>query len=167
MPGYNVVGIDCDSGNDNIISLSGAIHCITHSVGVADPLMISHLPLQDTDDTENAYAVTADLSHRSGLASVTLSWATSPEGPWTDVAMTEVDAIVVWWNCGATFQRKRKAPRCTTTSPPKPTAARQVPAPCPPQKGGGRSRWWAQPTAWTTWTRPHRGKRCTPTLPAP
>ena len=89
MPGYNVVGIDCDSGNDNIISLSGAIHCITHSVGVADPLMISHLPLPDTDDTENAYAVTADLSHRSGLASVTLSWATSPEGPWTDVAMTE------------------------------------------------------------------------------
>ena len=89
MPGYNVVGIDCDSGNDNIISLSGAIHCITHSVGVADPLMISHLPLPDTDDTENAYAVTADLSHRSGMASVTLSWATSPDGPWTDVAMTE------------------------------------------------------------------------------
>jgi len=89
MPGYNVVGIDCDSGNDNIISLSGAIHCITHSVGVADPLMISHLPLPDTDDTDNAYAVTADLSHRSGLASVTLSWATSPDGPWTDVAMTE------------------------------------------------------------------------------
>ena len=89
MPGYNVVGIDCDSGNDNIISLSGAIHCITHSVGVADPLMISHLPLPDTDDTENAYAVTADLSHRSGLASVTLSWATSPDGPWTDVTMTE------------------------------------------------------------------------------
>ena len=89
MPGYNVVGIDCDSGNDNIISLSGAIHCITHSVGIADPLMISHLPLPDTDDTENAYAVTADLSHRSGLASVTLSWATSPDGPWTDVTMTE------------------------------------------------------------------------------
>ena len=89
MPGYNVVGIDCDSGNDNIISLSGAIHCITHSVGVADPLMISHLPLPDTDDTENAYAVTADLSHRSGLASVTLSWATSPDGPWTDAAMIE------------------------------------------------------------------------------
>ncbi|MEC8401284.1 MAG: agmatine deiminase family protein [Bacteroidota bacterium] len=96
MPGYNVVGIDCDSGNDNIISLSGAIHCITHSVGVADPLMISHLPLPDTDDTENAYAVTADLSHRSGLASVTLSWATSPEGPWTDVAMTETNAALLW-----------------------------------------------------------------------
>ena len=49
MPGYNIVGIDCDGGNSNIIALSGAIHCITHSVGVEDPLMISHLPLNDTD----------------------------------------------------------------------------------------------------------------------
>ena len=45
LPGYNIVGIDCDSGN-NIISQSGAIHCITHSVGVEDPLIISHLPLK-------------------------------------------------------------------------------------------------------------------------
>ena len=62
MPGYNVVGIDCDSPNEDIISLSGAIHCITHSVGVADPLMISHLPLEDTEDTENSYGVVADIS---------------------------------------------------------------------------------------------------------
>ena len=53
MPGYNVVGIDCDSQRQHHC-LSGAIHCITHSVAVEDPLMISHLPLQDTDDTENA-----------------------------------------------------------------------------------------------------------------
>ncbi|MGB1383977.1 MAG: agmatine deiminase family protein [Flavobacteriales bacterium] len=89
MPGYNVVGIDCDSGQDNIIALSGAIHCITHSVGVADPLMISHLPLPDTDNTENSYSVMADISHRSGIASATLSWATSPDGPWNEVPMTE------------------------------------------------------------------------------
>jgi len=89
MPGYNVVGIDCDSGNDNIIALSGAIHCITHSVGVEDPLMISHLPLQDTDDAVNPYSVQADISHRSGIATATLSWATSPEGPWNDIGMME------------------------------------------------------------------------------
>lgn len=89
MPGYNVVGIDCDSGNDNIIALSGAIHCITHSVGVADPLMISHLPLPDTEDTENSYEVNADISHRSGISSATMSWALSPDGPWTEVVMNE------------------------------------------------------------------------------
>ena len=92
MPGYNVVGIDCDSGNDNIISLSGAIHCITHTVGVEDPLIISHLPLDDTEDTTNGYAVSAELSHRSGIANATLSWAVSPDGPWTDVAMTEASS---------------------------------------------------------------------------
>ena len=92
MPGYNVVGIDCDSGNDNIIALSGAIHCITHTVAVEDPLMISHLPLNDTEDTDNAYVVNAELSHRSGIANATLSWATNPEGPWTDVAMMEASA---------------------------------------------------------------------------
>jgi agmatine deiminase len=89
MPGYNVVGIDCDSGQDNIIALSGAIHCITHSVGVADPLMISHLPLPDTDDTENGYSVVAEVSHRTGISSATLSWASSPDGPWNEVPMTE------------------------------------------------------------------------------
>ena len=89
MPGYNVVGIDCDSGNDNIISLSGAIHCITHSVTVADPLMISHLPLGDTEDAENAYAVSAELSHRSGIGGAAVSWTTNPNGPWNEVEMIE------------------------------------------------------------------------------
>ena len=42
LPGYNIVGIDCDNNGNNIISLSGAIHCITHSVGVNDPLLISY-----------------------------------------------------------------------------------------------------------------------------
>jgi agmatine/peptidylarginine deiminase len=37
LPGYNVVGIDCNK----IIPSLGAIHCITKEVGVLDPLMIS------------------------------------------------------------------------------------------------------------------------------
>ena len=84
MPGYNVVGIDCDSPNEDIISLSGAIHCITHSVGVADPLMISHLPLQDTEDTENSYG-----------------WSTSP-------------TVLAWPppRCIGPRPRKGHGPRC-------------------------------------------------------
>ena len=42
MPGYEVVGIDCDDFNANIISLGGAIHCITKEIGASDPLLISH-----------------------------------------------------------------------------------------------------------------------------
>ncbi|HIN41090.1 MAG TPA: T9SS type A sorting domain-containing protein [Flavobacteriales bacterium] len=88
MPGYEIVGIDCD-GSEPIISLSGAIHCITHSVSVEDPLIISHLPLQDTENTTDPYSVEAYLSHRSGIATATLSYSDSPTGPWTEVIMID------------------------------------------------------------------------------
>ncbi len=73
-PGYNLVGIDCDNTNNNIIAQSGAIHCITHTVGVADPLLISHQPLSDTYDAVNPYLVSAYLNHRSGVERATLYW---------------------------------------------------------------------------------------------
>jgi len=73
-PGYTLVGIDCDNTNNNIIAQGGAIHCITHTVGVADPLLISHQPLNDTYDDFNPYLVSAYLSHRSGIERATLYW---------------------------------------------------------------------------------------------
>ena len=96
LPGYEVVGIDCDNNGSAIISLSGAIHCITHSVGVEDPLMISHLPLPDTEDDQNDYAVDAYLSHRSGIETATLYWATNPAGDWTSVSMSATDDAGNW-----------------------------------------------------------------------
>jgi hypothetical protein len=90
LPGYEIVGIDCDSGNDNIISLSGAIHCITHSVGVEDPLIISHLPLSDTENTTDPYSVDGYLSHRNGISTATLFYSTNPDGPWVEVSMSDI-----------------------------------------------------------------------------
>lgn len=89
-PGYNLVGIDCDNTNNNIISQSGAIHCITHTVGVADPLLISHQPLQDTYDVVNPYLVSAYLSHRSGEERATLYWKTSGENTFSTIDMQQV-----------------------------------------------------------------------------
>ena len=89
MPGYEIVGIDCDDNGNEIISLSGAIHCITHSVGVEDPLLISHLPLPDTENTTETYVVDAYLSHRTGVSNAKLYYATAPTGPWTEVTMVE------------------------------------------------------------------------------
>ncbi|MGB1031075.1 MAG: agmatine deiminase family protein [Flavobacteriales bacterium] len=74
LPGYEIVGIDCDDENSDIISLSGAIHCITHSVGVEDPLLISHQALNDTEDDQNSYEVAAMIRHRSEIASAELFW---------------------------------------------------------------------------------------------
>jgi agmatine deiminase len=88
MPGYEIIGIDCD-GSENIIASSGAIHCITHSVSVEDPLIISHLPLPDTENTTEPYAVEAYLSHRSGMVQANLFYSDNPNGPWTEVSMSD------------------------------------------------------------------------------
>ena len=86
-PGYNLVGIDCDNTNNNIIAQSGAIHCITHTVGVADPLLISHQPLSDTYDAINPYFVSAYLNHRSGVERATLYWRLQGAGTFNMVDM--------------------------------------------------------------------------------
>lgn len=76
LPGYNVVGIDCDN-TENIISASGAIHCITKTIGVADPLLIKHQALDDTYETVVPYAVSAYMRHRNGMESARLYWRTA------------------------------------------------------------------------------------------
>ncbi len=88
MPGYTIVPIDVDNQGENLISLSGAIHCITHSIGVNDPMLITHQELEDTYDDANPYTVTAEIKHRSGISSATLYYKTSLTGPYTSVPMT-------------------------------------------------------------------------------
>jgi agmatine deiminase len=91
LPGYNIVGIDCDDQGSDIISLSGAIHCITHSVGVEDPLLIVHQALPDSDDDQNAYPVVAEIRHRSGISSAALHWRLEGDTDYSVVNMTAAD----------------------------------------------------------------------------
>lgn len=84
LPGYRIVGIDCD----NIIQASGAIHCITQSIGVDGPLLISHQRLNDTYDQTNPYVVEALIKHRSGVASSHVYWTTDTTAGYTMVPMT-------------------------------------------------------------------------------
>ena len=88
MPGYRVVGIDCDNQNANIISASGAIHCITKTVGVGDPLLIRHQRLRDTEETVQPYSVEAYIRHRSGIAAAQVYWTTDTTAGYTPVPMT-------------------------------------------------------------------------------
>ena len=62
LPGYNVVGIDVDNPGENLINSLGAIHCITHTIGVADPLWIVHQPI---DEANAGTTVTIDAVLRS------------------------------------------------------------------------------------------------------
>lgn len=89
-PGYNLVGIDCDNTNSNIISQSGAIHCITHAVGVEDPLLISHQALPDTYDVLNPYVALAYINHRDGIAEGKIFWRINDETTWQELPMSPV-----------------------------------------------------------------------------
>lgn len=89
LPGYNIVGIDCDNASETIIAASGAIHCITHSVGVEDPLLISHNSLEDTESQDD-YLVNAYVNHRSGVSAVSLFWRLQGESDYSEVSMSDV-----------------------------------------------------------------------------
>jgi len=95
LPGYNFVPIDCDDSGSNIIALAGAIHCITHSVGVSDPLLIVHQPLTDTEDDTNPYSVSAEIEHRTGIANANLYWRLSGDSDYSTVPM-EFDSENTW-----------------------------------------------------------------------
>lgn len=90
MPGYNVVAIDVDNTGNNLIGQGGALHCITKEVAVADPLLISHQNLPDTEDDFNPYQVKALIRHRSGISAATLYYTTDLDQPYTAVAMTSI-----------------------------------------------------------------------------
>lgn len=90
LPGYNVVGIDCDTSPNNIISLSGALHCITHEVGAENPLLISHQPLPDTEDDLNDYEVVAYMNHNQGVVNATLYWKTDLADDYSTAPMTSI-----------------------------------------------------------------------------
>ena len=87
LPGYNVVGIECN----DIIPLSGAIHCITKAVGVDDPLLIIHDHLDDTEETSVDYEITASLQHASDIESATLHYRIMGSD-WVATALTPSSA---------------------------------------------------------------------------
>ncbi|MCB0792058.1 MAG: agmatine deiminase family protein [Flavobacteriales bacterium] len=90
LPGYKVIGIDCDNSGANIISASGAIHCITKGIGVADPLLIRHQRLRDTYETVTPYPVEAYIRHRSGIASAELYWTTDTANGFAALPMSDI-----------------------------------------------------------------------------
>lgn len=90
LPGYNIVGIDVDNSGENLISLLGAIHCITHTIGVNEPLLIVHQPVAEA----NAGAsVTFDalIKHASGISTASLFWREEGATDYTEAPMSFVN----------------------------------------------------------------------------
>lgn len=88
MPGYTIEGIDCN----DIIRASGAIHCITKEIGVADPLLIIHQPLRDHTEEESELVFRAKIRHRSGISSAFLHFRSDTSEAYLSSEMTLVDS---------------------------------------------------------------------------
>lgn len=97
LPGYKIVGIDCDNTGANIIASGGAIHCITNSVGVKDPLLISHKPVESACDSMSSITVSATIMHRSGVQSAEIYWTNDTAQGFTSVPMTLTNAQNNTW----------------------------------------------------------------------
>lgn len=93
LPGYTITGINCN----NIISASGAIHCITKEVATSDPLLISHQALDDTYNTVTPYQVDARILHRSGISTAEVYYRTDTMQPYVAVPMTLISAQNNTW----------------------------------------------------------------------
>ncbi|HNL38526.1 MAG TPA: agmatine deiminase family protein [Saprospiraceae bacterium] len=98
MPGYKIVGVDCNA----IIPSLGAIHCITKEIGVNDPIHIVHQRLADVEDNNvNGYPVFAHIRHRSGISNAKVWYTTDLSQSWQAVPMfpwdpQNIDTAFVW-----------------------------------------------------------------------
>lgn len=93
MPGYTVVGINSNA----TISASGSLHCITHSVGVPNPLWMVHQNLPNTTNTTTPYQVDATIKHKSGIQWATLYYTTDTTKAYTPVNMNLTGASTGKW----------------------------------------------------------------------
>ncbi|UPT65754.1 MAG: agmatine deiminase family protein [Sphingobacteriales bacterium JAD_PAG50586_3] len=100
LPGYRVIGIPCT----DIIQQSGAIHCITNSFGVKEPLLIVHQKLEDTYNYQTPYVVNARMQHKSGIQSGRVYWTTDTTQAWQSAVMTNTDVLNNIWSANIPAQ---------------------------------------------------------------
>ena len=89
LPGYTIVGIDVDNSGENLINSLGAIHCITHTIGVAEPLWIVHQPV-DEANAETTVSINAMIKHISGIATAKVFWRETGTTTFNETNMTLV-----------------------------------------------------------------------------
>ena len=91
MPGYNIVGIDVDNPGENLISQLGAIHCITHTIGVENPLWIVHQPIDEANQNSTV-SIDAMIKHASGISNAKVFWREEGSSSYNEVPMSLVSA---------------------------------------------------------------------------
>ncbi len=95
MPGYTIHQIDCSSMPKTV----GALHCMTKEVGVADPLWISHIELDDQDIGLSEYFIEATIKHRSGIEEAILHYRTNSNESFQEMSPTtsNIEQTKFYW----------------------------------------------------------------------
>ena len=105
LPGYNVVGIDVDNSNEPLIASLGAIHCITHTIGVDEPLWIVHQPINEVPTSNTSVSINAMIKHISGINNATIYWREAGESEFNQLSMTIIGddnwSVDLWIPSGA------------------------------------------------------------------
>ena len=105
LPGYNVVGIDVDNSNEPLIASLGAIHCITHTIGVDEPLWIVHQPINEVPTSNTSVSINAMIKHISGINNATVYWREAGESEFNQLSMTIIGddnwSVDLWIPSGA------------------------------------------------------------------
>ncbi|MBP9120914.1 MAG: agmatine deiminase family protein, partial [Ignavibacterium sp.] len=86
MPGYRVVGINCNS----IIPSLGAIHCITKEVGVYEPVYISHPKISGEIVSADPIEVKAFIKTKSGISNTSVYWTTDTTQSFSAIPMISI-----------------------------------------------------------------------------
>ncbi len=84
MPGYNIQGVYME----DVISASGAIHCITREIAAFDPVHISHPRVRIALVDDEKVEFVAEVNSPDGVSSVKLMLATDEDKEFEPVNMT-------------------------------------------------------------------------------
>ena len=98
LPGYRIVGIDCNA----VIRSGGALHCITRTIGVRDPLLIQHSKVKETQQAGDLIDIEGIIRHRSGIAHAELYYALDTNAAFQSIPMELRDTTSQVW--GANLQ---------------------------------------------------------------
>ncbi len=83
MPGYEIVGINMN----NVISASGAIHCVTREIAAVDPIFIAHAAVRPEDVTMGSQKISAYITNASGINHAQLFWTIDPDAGFNSLDM--------------------------------------------------------------------------------
>ncbi len=83
MPGYEIVGINMN----NVISASGAIHCVTREISAEDPILIAHARILEADFSAESHEVRAAISSQAGIDQAQVYWSLDPDSGFTSIDM--------------------------------------------------------------------------------